>query len=200
MLAGPTAAPTLRWPEVSGVEELLAHEVRDPVEELLLRAVLWVGRATAAESPEDQGLLRVLHATALRSPLSAAAHGRPDSAIALRTARRRLHCLLTEVARIDVTPSSDEDGAAPTIDRHEKAQDRRRGVSAVGQATPMPAGRRRGRWSDAAISRSFREVFAAASRFTSGDGRAQIHFGTCLLYLIFRGATRAFRALPWDTF
>ena len=56
MLAGPTAAPTLRWPEVSGVEELLAHEVRDPVEELLLRAVRWVGHATAAESPEDQGL------------------------------------------------------------------------------------------------------------------------------------------------
>ena len=93
--------------------------------------------------------------------------------------------VLTEVARIDVTPSSDEDGVAPTIDRHEKAQDRRRGVSAVGQATPMPADRRRGRWSDAAISRSFREVFAAASRFTSGDGRAQIHFGTCLLLLNF---------------
>ena len=55
MLAGPTAAPTLRWPEVSGVEELLVHEVRDPVEELLLRAVRWVGRATAAESPEGSG-------------------------------------------------------------------------------------------------------------------------------------------------
>ena len=55
MLAGPTAAPTLRWPEVSGVEELLAHEVRGPVEELLLRAVRWVGRATAAESPEGSG-------------------------------------------------------------------------------------------------------------------------------------------------
>ena len=55
MLAGPTAASTLRWPEVSGVEELLAPEVRDPVEELLLRAVRWVGRATAAESPEGSG-------------------------------------------------------------------------------------------------------------------------------------------------
>ena len=68
MLAGPTAAPTLRWPEVSGVEELLAHEVRDPVEELLLRAVRWVGRATAAESPEDQGLFSEIALGCLTRP------------------------------------------------------------------------------------------------------------------------------------
>ena len=68
MLAGPTAAPTLRWPEVSGVEELLAHEVRDPVEELLLRAVRWVGRATAAESPEDQGLFSEITLGCLTRP------------------------------------------------------------------------------------------------------------------------------------
>ena len=39
MLVGPTAAPTLRWPEVSGVEELLAHEVRDPVDQGLFSEI-----------------------------------------------------------------------------------------------------------------------------------------------------------------
>ena len=48
--------PSLAGEAVKRVEELLAHEVRDPVNELLLRAVRWVGRATATESPEDQVL------------------------------------------------------------------------------------------------------------------------------------------------
>ncbi len=50
------------------VEELLALEVRNPVEELLLRAARWVGRATAAESPEDQVLFSEIALECLTRP------------------------------------------------------------------------------------------------------------------------------------
>ena len=75
MLAGPTAAPTLRWPEVSGVEELLAHAVRDPVEELLLRAVrcgaVRCGGWAAPRPPnhrKDQGLFSEIALGCLTRP------------------------------------------------------------------------------------------------------------------------------------
>ena len=60
--------PSLAGEAVKRVEELLAHEVRDPVEELLLRAVRWVGRATAAESPEDQVLFSEIALECLTRP------------------------------------------------------------------------------------------------------------------------------------
>ena len=53
---------------VKRVEALLAHEVRNPGEELLLRAVRWVGRATAAESPEDQVLFSEIALECLTRP------------------------------------------------------------------------------------------------------------------------------------
>ena len=60
--------PSLAGEAVKRVEELLAHEVRDPVEELLLRAVRWVGRATAAESPEDKILFSEIALECLTRP------------------------------------------------------------------------------------------------------------------------------------
>ena len=50
------------------VEALLAHEVRNPAEELLLRAVRWVGRATAAESLEDEVLFSEIALECLTRP------------------------------------------------------------------------------------------------------------------------------------
>ena len=60
--------PSLAGEAVKRVEALLAHEVRNPVEELLLRAVRWVGRATAAESPEDQVLFSEIALECLTRP------------------------------------------------------------------------------------------------------------------------------------
>ena len=62
------ALPSLTGEAVKRVEELLSHEVRDPVEELLLRAVRWVGRGTAAESPEDQILFSEIALECLARP------------------------------------------------------------------------------------------------------------------------------------
>ena len=53
---------------VKRVEALLVREVRNPVEELLLRAVRWVGRATAAESPEDRVLFSEIALECLTRP------------------------------------------------------------------------------------------------------------------------------------
>ena len=60
--------PSLAGEAVKRVEALLAHEVRNPVEELLLRAVRWVGRATAAESPKDQVLFSEIALECLTRP------------------------------------------------------------------------------------------------------------------------------------
>ena len=60
--------PGLAGEAARRVETLLAHEVRNPVEELLLRAVRWVGRATAAESPEDKVLLSEIALECLTRP------------------------------------------------------------------------------------------------------------------------------------
>ena len=60
--------PSLAGEAVKHVEALLAREVRNPVEELLLRAVRWVGRATAAESPEDQVLFSEIALECLTRP------------------------------------------------------------------------------------------------------------------------------------
>ncbi len=60
--------PGLAGEAVKRVEALLAQEVRNPVEELLLRAVRWVGRATAAESPEDRVLFSEIALECLTRP------------------------------------------------------------------------------------------------------------------------------------
>ena len=60
--------PGLAGEAVKRVEALLAHEVRNPVEELLLRAVRWVGRATAAESLEDRALFSEIALECLTRP------------------------------------------------------------------------------------------------------------------------------------
>ena len=60
--------PGLAGEAVTRVEALLTREVRTPVEELLLRAVRWVGRATAAESPEDQVLFSEIGLECLTRP------------------------------------------------------------------------------------------------------------------------------------
>ena len=60
--------PSLAGEAVRRVEALLAHEARNPVEELLLGAVRWVGRATAAESPEDQVLFSEIALECLTRP------------------------------------------------------------------------------------------------------------------------------------
>ena len=60
--------PSLAGEAVKRVEALLAHEVRNPVEELLLRAVRWVGRATAAESLEDRALFSEIALECLTRP------------------------------------------------------------------------------------------------------------------------------------
>ena len=60
--------PSLAREAVTRVEALLAHEVRDPVDELLLRAVRWVGRATAADSPEDRFLFSEIALECLTRP------------------------------------------------------------------------------------------------------------------------------------
>lgn len=62
------ALPDLAGEAVRRVEALLARELRNPVEELLLRAVRWVGRATAAESPEDQVLFSEIALECLTRP------------------------------------------------------------------------------------------------------------------------------------
>ena len=60
--------PGLAGEAAKRVEALLAHEVRNPVEELLLRAVRWVGRATAAESLEDRALFSEIALECLTRP------------------------------------------------------------------------------------------------------------------------------------
>ncbi len=60
--------PSLAGEAVRRAEALLTREVRNPVEELLLRAVRWVGRATAADSPEDQVLFSEIALECLTRP------------------------------------------------------------------------------------------------------------------------------------
>ena len=60
--------PSLAGEAVGRVVALLTDEVRTPVGELLLRAVRWVGRATAADSPEDQVLFSEIALECLTRP------------------------------------------------------------------------------------------------------------------------------------
>ena len=53
---------------VERVESLLSQEARSPSEELVLRVVRWVGRATAAESAEDKFLFSMIALECLTKP------------------------------------------------------------------------------------------------------------------------------------